>query len=184
MEGIGGRPDNLYAFNPPNAPASIPSIPAPAAGELALSLNSLSTAGVALTNKSPAVTENLLFCVVFPVLPVGKQILYFLPERILVKDGKQFGTINYRDLELRIENTQFIESEGVPSDSEIVGWTWKYVNKKGGPDKRFKDNVEIPILRYSEIHFSSRSGLNEMIQLSKPNLGQELVTALKVRAET
>jgi len=27
-------------------------------------------------------------------------------------------------------------------------YTWKYVNKKGDPDKRFKDNRKIPIVLY------------------------------------
>lgn len=116
-----------------------------------------------------------------PVIPVGKQILYFFPERIIIKDGKKFGTINYQDLQIHYGNTQFIETEGIPSDSEIIGKTWRYVNKKGGPDRRFKDNIEIPILRYSEIYFQSNSGLNELIQLSKPNLGEELLNALKTK---
>jgi len=114
-----------------------------------------------------------------PTVPVGKQILYFFPERILIKDGKKFGTINYQELEIDYGNTQFIETEGIPIDSEIVGKTWKYVNKRGGPDKRFKDNVELPILKYSEISFKSTSGLNERIQISRPDLGSELYDAIK-----
>lgn len=116
-----------------------------------------------------------------PTIPVGRQILYFFPERILIKDGKRFGTINYNDLEIDYRNTSFIETEGIPSDSEVIGKTWKYVNKKGGPDKRFKDNIEIPILKYSEIYFKSKSGLNEMIQVSKADLGENIYTALKER---
>lgn len=113
-----------------------------------------------------------------PVIPVGKQVLVFLPERILIKDGKQYGTINYKDLDIKYGNTQFIESQGVPNDSEVVGSTWKYVNKKGGPDKRFKDNIQLPIVKYSEIHFKSETGLNELIQVSKANIGSEIVKAL------
>lgn len=118
-----------------------------------------------------------------PVIGVGKQKLFFLPERILIQDGKQFGTINYNDLKIKAGNTQFIESESVPNDSEIVGKTWKYVNKKGGPDKRFKDNREYPIMIYTQLHFTSESGLNELVMISKPNIGSELIEALRVQSK-
>jgi hypothetical protein len=59
---------------------------------------------------------------------------------------------------------------GEPHEMEL--YTWKYVNKKGGPDKRFKDNRKIPIVLYEDVQFSSPSGLNELIQLSKVDTAQ------------
>ena len=56
--------------------------------------------------------------------------------------------------------------ESVPSDALIVDKTWKYINKSGGPDRRFKDNHELPICLYQEISFTSQTGLNELVQLS------------------
>lgn len=105
-----------------------------------------------------------------PAIPAGKQTLYFFPERILVYDNKGIGAVNYRDLNLEIENTKFIESDIVPRDAQIVDKTWQYVNKKGGPDKRFKDNKQLPIALYEEFHFKSNSGLNELLQFSKCNV--------------
>ncbi len=106
-----------------------------------------------------------------PTIPVGRQKLYFFPDRLLVFDTNGVGAVGYEMLKINVSETRFIEDEGVPRDSQIVDKTWKYVNKKGGPDKRFKDNREIPIALYEEIHFASSSGLNELIQLSRVGFG-------------
>jgi hypothetical protein len=71
-----------------------------------------------------------------------------------------------------ISSTRFIEDGSVPRDAKVVDHTWKYVNKRGGPDKRFKDNRQLPIALYEDIHFSSDTGLNERIQLSKTGTAQ------------
>lgn len=43
---------------------------------------------------------------------------------------------------------RFIETGRVPGDAAIAGRTWWFVNKNGGPDRRFKDNARLPITRY------------------------------------
>ena len=114
-----------------------------------------------------------------PTIPVGNQHLYFFPDRLIIFEGKQVGAIAYSNLRIEYANSRFIESEIVPSDSQIVGQTWKYVNKKGGPDRRFNDNRQLPIMLYSEIHFTSPEGLNELINLSKPNFGEQFSNVIK-----
>lgn len=64
---------------------------------------------------------------------------------------------------------KFIESEAVPKDTQIVGQTWKYVNKSGGPDRRFRDNRQLPICLYGRLELSSASGLNTVLMYSNPN---------------
>lgn len=113
-----------------------------------------------------------------PVMAVGRQELYFFPDLILVLDGGMFGAIRYQDLKIEIRTSRFIEEEGVPSDAEVVGHSWKYVNKKGTPDKRFKDNRELPVLLYEEIKLSSSTGLNELLQVSRKGIGAQLEKAL------
>lgn len=61
-----------------------------------------------------------------------------------------------------------IEHESVPTDAPVVGSTWQYVNKSGGPDRRFNNNRQLPILQYGELHLTSSTGLNEVIQVSNP----------------
>jgi len=114
-----------------------------------------------------------------PRIPVGKQTLYFFPDKVLVFEKKRVGCVNYKDLRVRYSNVRFIEESKVPSDTRVVGRTWKYVNKNGGPDKRYSDNPELPIVEYSRINFFSDTGLNEIIQLSKPDIGEKLAQALE-----
>ena len=111
---------------------------------------------------------------------VGRQTLHFFPDRVLVYDQNGVGAVGYQGLRIDVDATRFIESESVPRDAEIVDRTWKYVNKSGGPDKRFKDNKELPICRYEEITLSSQSGLNEVLQLSRCGFGRGLAEAISL----
>ncbi len=113
-----------------------------------------------------------------PLVPVGKQVLAFMPDRLLVFEPAAVGAVSYSDLNLNVAETQFIEEESVPQDAAVVGRTWRYVNKKGGPDRRFKDNREIPICAYEQIHLSSSTGLNEIIQVSRRGAASALREAL------
>lgn len=114
-----------------------------------------------------------------PLLPVGRQTMAFLPDRLLVFDQGSVGAISYDDLKIRVSSTRFVEEEGLPSDAKVVDRTWRYVNRKGGPDLRFRDNPELPVCLYEELHFSSSSGLNEVVQLSRSGAGKALFSALQ-----
>jgi hypothetical protein len=105
-----------------------------------------------------------------PVISVGRQKLALFPDRVLVAESSAVGAIPYSSLEINLSTTRFIEDGSVPSDSKIVDYTWQYVNKSGGPDRRFKNNRRLPIALYEELHFNSSSGLNELIQLSKTDV--------------
>ncbi|HFH3788671.1 DUF4236 domain-containing protein [Pseudomonas aeruginosa] len=101
-----------------------------------------------------------------PSIPVGRQTLYFFPDKVLVFEANGVGAVSYENLRIDISTTNFIEDGAVPKDAEIVSRTWKFVNKKGGPDRRFKNNRELPVVRYEEVQFSSNTGLLERIQIS------------------
>jgi len=122
----------------------------------------------------PRVASNLKV----PVLAAGQQTLYFFPDRLLVYAGTRVGAIRYHELVVKVGSRQFIEEETVPRDAEIVGQTWRYVNKSGGPDRRFRDNPQLPIARYGTIHLSSPSGLNELFHCSQVNACVEFARAL------
>lgn len=93
--------------------------------------------------------------------------LYFMPDRVLVYSSKDVGAVSYKELMFDGRLQRFIEDGSVPHDAEVVDKTWKYVNKKGGPDRRFKDNRQLPVVLYEELRFESTSGLNEVFQVSK-----------------
>jgi hypothetical protein len=117
-----------------------------------------------------------------PTIPVGKQLLAFMPDRLLVFDSGAVGAVPYVDLDIQTSQTHFVEDGTVPRDSRVVDQTWKYVNKKGGPDRRFKDNREIPVVLYEEIRFSSTSGINELVQVSRTGVGESFKSAVLVMA--
>lgn len=98
---------------------------------------------------------------------VGTQTLHFFPDRVLIYDTNGVGAVSYRSLQVLVSSTRFIEDGGVPRDAMVVDRTWRYVNKKGGPDRRFKDNREIPVCQYEEVALRSNTGLNELIQVSR-----------------
>lgn len=113
-----------------------------------------------------------------PSIVVGRQTLFFLPDRLLVFDSGSVGAVSYSALIVDQGRTQFVEDDGVPSDSRIVGRTWRYVNKSGGPDRRFKHNSEIPICEYETIHFRSSTGLNELLHASRVGVATALTKYL------
>lgn len=114
---------------------------------------------------------------------VGKQTMFLFPDRVLVYESGKVGAIGYDQLQISVSQKQFIE-DSAPQDARVVGQTWRYVNKTGGPDRRFANNRMLPICLYDELHFTSASGLSEIIQLSKCGIGDTLeraVTALNLQ---
>jgi hypothetical protein len=114
-----------------------------------------------------------------PVLPVSGRRLYFLPDRILVWGADGVGAVGFDQLHVDFREQRFIEDGGVPADSRVVDKTWKYVNKKGGPDKRFNDNREIPIVLYEGLMLTSKSGLQELFHIPKTGTGSVFNSAVK-----
>jgi hypothetical protein len=114
-----------------------------------------------------------------PAIPVGSQTIYFFPDRIFIYDKKSVGGLAYSGFSVTRKNQRFIESGIVPRDGTVVDHTWQYVNKSGGPDKRFSNNRQLPILLYSEVYFTSTSGLNELIQFSNQTAGIDLIARLE-----
>ena len=118
--------------------------------------------------------------VLVPSIPVGKQTLYFFPERVLIYEGNKVGGVMYLNINIEQVNQKFIETEKVPRDSKVIDYTWQYVNKSGGQDKRFKNNYKIPVVIYSDLYFTSSTGLNEKIELSRSGTGANLSEQLEL----
>lgn len=109
----------------------------------------------------------------------GSQRLYFLPDRILVYEGNEVGAVQYGSLTFTVEPSTFVESETVPADTEIIGRTWRYTNKSGGPDRRFANNPQIPLVRYTSIGMQSAGGLNYLLQASNIQKANWFVQAVR-----
>ncbi|WP_258366768.1 hypothetical protein [Curtobacterium sp. MCSS17_011] len=103
-----------------------------------------------------------------PTVRAGKEVLYFLPDRLLVGSGKRYSDVGYRHLTVRRSATRFVEQPGqVPKDTQLIGETWQYVNVKGGPDRRFKNNPTLPVVQYGQLDISTAQGLFWSVQSSR-----------------
>jgi hypothetical protein len=111
-------------------------------------------------------------------LPAGRQKLYFFPNALMMYDSDGVGAISYSRLKCEVGAVAFTEEEGVPSDGQVLRHTWRYVNKKGGPDRRFSNNQELPVMRYGGIALTSDTGLNELFHTSNPDVVEPIQQAL------
>jgi hypothetical protein len=115
-----------------------------------------------------------------PSIQVGRQTIYFFPDAAFVVDGKQVGAVGYDDLSISWTTGRFIEEKkDVPADAKVVGQTWAHPNKSGGPDRRFSSNYQIPVCLYEAVQFSSSSGTNALLELSRTGVVEPFANAIK-----
>ena len=100
----------------------------------------------------------------------GGETLLFLPDKLIVFQGGKLGALSYSDISFSTNTTQFVEDGATPTDATVVGQTWQYVNRGGGPDRRFKNNRKLPICLYGEAKLQSPSGLDTIIMFSNADL--------------
>ncbi|MFI9274852.1 DUF4236 domain-containing protein [Kitasatospora sp. NPDC052896] len=122
--------------------------------------------------------RQLVTNIAVPTFNCGKVSLYLLPDRVLVREGRAFADLPYAALAVSAQSQRFIERGSVPKDSERVATTWKYVNVKGGPDKRFKNNPKLPVMLYGRLAFTTQSGLNILWDCSRPAAAAQLARAV------
>ena len=96
----------------------------------------------------------------------GADIYIYPTFIVLFKNYKKFSIHDLKDVDISIQASSFQEEQGVPKDSEVIGYTYKYTNKNGQPDKRFSNNYEIPVVRYGDLQLRSNSGINDRYQFS------------------
>ncbi len=112
-------------------------------------------------------------------ISVGPQQMLFLPDRLLVREQKRYASIQYDSLIAVHETTRFIEDGRVPTDTQVIDTTWRFVNKSGGPDLRFNNNPRLPVVAYGELTLRSSTGLQIVVQSSNPIATQSAATALQ-----
>lgn len=107
------------------------------------------------------------------VLAFKTETLIILPDKLLLIKGNKIGAINYENIQHNIHAIGFLEDERPPKDSEFVKNVWKYTNKDGSPDKRYKGNKQIPVYKYGRIDLSSPEGLNAKIMCSNEQIAEQ-----------
>jgi hypothetical protein len=104
--------------------------------------------------------------------------LNLYPGFVLMERGGDLALIDLREVTVELSRTRFVETEGVPSDSAVVDQTWAKCNKDGSPDRRFRENYQIPVAQYAEVHFASSRGLNETYMFSNVEKAQRFAHSL------
>lgn len=86
--------------------------------------------------------------------------------------------VDLREVKLEFSSERFIEDGPLPGDAHRSGTTWRYVNRGGGPDRRFSDNPQLPVMLYGQIDLNSSGGLWERLHISDAMKGAEFSDAL------
>ncbi len=102
------------------------------------------------------------------IIRLQKESMVLLPDKVLLISGIKVGSVSFEDIQIQVREQTFIEDQAVPHDTKIIGKTWKYVNRNGTPDKRFKNNKQLPKCLYGQVTMQTPSGLNIQLQCSNP----------------
>jgi hypothetical protein len=113
-----------------------------------------------------------------PTLKSGRHSIHLLPDRLLVREGKAWYGLPYSIISASGATQRFIESGSIPRDSRQVDTTWQYVNVKGGPDRRYKDNRQLPVMEYGRLTLTSPTGLHLAWDFSRADGAYALSTGL------
>ncbi len=100
------------------------------------------------------------------IINSSKCRILFLPSGILVKKGAKTVAYSYDQISILSSTVNFIEDGILARDAEVIRQTWQYVNKDGSPDRRFKNNRQLPVCKYGVI---SIEGVNISIELQTSN---------------
>ncbi|MEP0867046.1 hypothetical protein NDI37_21585 [Funiculus sociatus GB2-A5] len=93
----------------------------------------------------------------------GSIKLYLLPDRFFVFQDGVYSAIPYSEIQASLQDMEYVEQDSLPSDATVIGKTWKYVRRDGGPDRRFNNNRQLPIVQYGVVVFSTQNFIAYLI---------------------
>lgn len=93
-----------------------------------------------------------------------------MPARLL--PGSATKTLNH------VSKRSLDRGRDAARHATVVDQTWRYANRKGGPDRRFNDNRELPIGLYGKIDLRASNGVNQRIQCSRLKQAERFVASL------
>ncbi|MDL2185695.1 DUF4236 domain-containing protein [Pseudomonas sp. ChxA] len=103
--------------------------------------------------------------------------IYLFPGFVLLESPRNFAVVSIKDMNPAFRFSRFRETDGVPSDSRVLGYGWERENKNGSRDRRFKENRQIPIACYGQLGLTG-SGMNEEYQFSNAEHAEAFAEAL------
>jgi len=117
--------------------------------------------------------------VVPPRVHLAGQSLFFFPDKTFIVGTNGVGAVAYANVVARVAPSSFVEEERVPSDAKVLSYTWRYVNKDGSPDRRFKENRQFPVMGYEHLALATDSGLKVILMFSRVGVGEEMARAIQ-----
>lgn len=96
---------------------------------------------------------------------------YFLPDGLLLKTAREASLVEYGELAISSGIVRFIE-EKAPADARVVDSVWRYMNKNGGPDRRFACNPRLPVCEYGIVVIKCEGVEVLHLMLSRPEAGK------------
>ena len=81
----------------------------------------------------------------------GKHLYLFPVFAILESAEGEFELVALSEVEIFGFGVKFVEDERMPSDANRIGYTWEKANKDGSRDLRFKQNRQMPLIRYGKL---------------------------------
>lgn len=106
-------------------------------------------------------------------------LLVFLPDCILVEKGKKVSAINYQDLLLSSNYSEFMEAGYPLADARIIRYAWHYINKNGTPDLRYRNNYQVPVTEATYLNLQSNRGLKLSLQASNRQNAEYFLDCLR-----
>ncbi|MBP5490670.1 MAG: hypothetical protein J6Y10_08750 [Lachnospiraceae bacterium] len=109
-------------------------------------------------------------------------IILFVPNGIIIQRDNVLITYSYDELQLESSTTHFIEDNPVAPDAEVIDYTWRYINRDGSPDGRFKNNKRLPVCINGKFTVHAPE-LDFTFQTSGKEVAARIVESLASRAE-
>jgi hypothetical protein len=117
-----------------------------------------------------------------PFIGGGMNTVYFFPDLLLVRQNKTIGGLDYRNVSIEFHDQLFNEVERVPGDSVVIGYTWRFVRRDGGPDRRFNNNFQIPVLNYQAMIVNGPGNFQKVLYISKNVIRTGFLNAIRALA--
>ncbi len=103
------------------------------------------------------------------VISCVNEEIYFFPDMVLIGSGKNVSAFPFGDLQWLFIAGPYATVKA-PSDTKVLGHVWRYANKNGGPDLRFKDNYQLPVCLMGSVFLTSDNGFSLILNFSNGNL--------------
>lgn len=107
----------------------------------------------------------------------GADLFIYPGFLVLISREKEFALIDFSCFSVAFIRERRTETRGFSSDAEVVDQEWLYAKKDGTADRRYKHNVQLPVVEYGMIEFTSTTGLKEVYAFSNVKSAERFARA-------